>query len=89
MDDIELVHLFEIEDEKIIELMNNEQVGKQMPLLANGFSAEDCKEFLKAKRKLWDEFGYGSWAFLIKGEFAGWEDYGQSMEMQIFPRSTL
>lgn len=72
MDNIKLVHLNEIEEKKIIELMNNELVGKQMPLLSIPFSIEDYKEFLKAKQKLWDEHGYGPWAFLIKGEFAGW-----------------
>ncbi|MEH6631577.1 MAG: GNAT family N-acetyltransferase [Halopseudomonas aestusnigri] len=77
MDDIKFVHLFEIKEEQIIELMNNEMVGKQMPLLAKegperGFSAENCQDFLKAKKQLWDEHGYGPWAFLIKGEFAGW-----------------
>ncbi|WP_419905059.1 GNAT family N-acetyltransferase [Kiloniella sp.] len=72
MDDIEFVHLFEIKEEQIIELMNNEMVGEQMPLLAGGFSSENCQAFLAAKKQLWDEHGYGPWAFLIKGEFAGW-----------------
>ncbi len=72
MDEIEFVHLSEIRREEIIELMNNEMVGKQMPLLAKGFSDEDCTIFLKTKKQLWDDFGYGPWAFLIKGEFAGW-----------------
>jgi ribosomal-protein-alanine N-acetyltransferase len=72
MDEIKLVHLFEVEEEQIIILMNNEIVGKQLPLLAEGFSAENCRVFLKAKQQLWDEHGFGPWAFLIKGEFAGW-----------------
>lgn len=72
MDEIKFVHLFEIEEEQIIDLMNNEMVGKQLPLLAEGFSAEDCQSFLKAKKQLWDEHGFGPWAILIKGEFAGW-----------------
>ncbi len=72
MDDIKFVHLFDVKEEQIIELMNNEMVGKQMPLLAGGFSPENCRDFLKAKKQLWDEHGYGPWAFLIKGEFAGW-----------------
>lgn len=72
MDDIEFVHLFEIEEEQIIDLMNNELVGKQLPLLVDGFSAESCSAFLKAKKQLWDDHGFGPWAFIIKGEFAGW-----------------
>ena len=72
MDEIKFVHLYEIEEEKIISLMNNEKVGKHLPLLSEGFSSENCLLFLKAKRQLWNEHGYGPWAFLIKGEFAGW-----------------
>jgi len=72
MSDIKFIHLSEITEEKIIELMNNEMVGKQLPLLAEGFSPEICRVFLKAKQRLWDEHGYGPWAFLIRGEFAGW-----------------
>ena len=72
MEEIKFVHLFEVEEEQIIDLMNNEMVGKQLPLLAEGFSAENCRAFLKAKRELWDEHGFGPWAFLIKGEFVGW-----------------
>lgn len=72
MDQIKFVHLFEIEEEQIIELMNNEMVGKQLPLLAGGFSVENCRAFLQAKKALWDDFGFGPWAILIKGEFAGW-----------------
>jgi [ribosomal protein S5]-alanine N-acetyltransferase len=72
MDDIEFVPLSEIKEEQIIDLMNYEQVGNHLPLLIGAFSKDDCKTFLKAKQKLWDEHGYGPWAFLIKGEFAGW-----------------
>ena len=72
MGDIEFVHLSEITEQQIIDLMNNEMVGKQMPLLAAGFSSKQCQAFLKAKKQLWDEHGFGPWAFLIKGEFAGW-----------------
>jgi len=72
MDEIKFVHLDEIAKDKIIELMNNEEVGKQLPLLTNGFSPENCRDFLKAKKQLWHEHDYGPWAFLIKDEFAGW-----------------
>jgi [ribosomal protein S5]-alanine N-acetyltransferase len=72
MDEIEFVHLIEVKEYQIIDLMNNEMVGKQLPLLIEGFSAENCRAFLKEKKQLWDEHGFGPWAFLIKSEFAGW-----------------
>jgi len=72
MEDISFVHLDEVKEEDIIKLMNNKLVAKQMPLLGDNFSVEDCRNFLQAKKKLWDEHGFGPWAFLVKGEFAGW-----------------
>jgi len=72
MDEIRFVHLHEVREEQIIDLMNNEMVGKQLPLLVEGFTIESCRDFLKAKKQLWDEYEYGPWAFLINGEFAGW-----------------
>ena len=72
MGEIKFVHLFEIEEQQIIDLMNNKQVGKLLPLLSEGFSVENCRAFLKAKKQLWDEYGFGPWAVLIEDEFAGW-----------------
>jgi len=57
MDEIKLVSLFEIREEQIIDLMNNEMVGKQLPLLAGGFSVEDCQNFFESQKadleRLW------------------------------------
>ena len=36
MEEIRFVHLSEVNQQQIIDLMNNEMVGKQLPLLANG-----------------------------------------------------
>lgn len=36
------------------------------------FGPEECERFLAAKERLWQEHGYGPWAFVIDGEFAGW-----------------
>lgn len=82
MDEIRFIHLFEVNEKQIIDLMNNEMVGKQMPLLAEGFSTENCRVFLEKKKQLWDKHGFGPWAFIIKGEFAGWgglqPEYGEA-----------
>lgn len=72
MDNLQFVHLSQIPPKQIIDLMNIEKVGKQMPLLSAGFSMRDCQKFLQAKRQLWETHGYGPWAFIINGNFAGW-----------------
>lgn len=72
MNEIKFVHLDEIEEDKLLNLMNHKMVSKLMPLLKNGFSKKDCKNFLQAKKELWDNHGFGPWAFIINGQFAGW-----------------
>ena len=72
MESVEFVPLSEVPEEQIIALMNDGRVGQQMPLLRGGFSSEQCRVFLNSKKQLWETHGFGPWAFLINGEFAGW-----------------
>lgn len=69
---IEFRRLTEIDKTEIIDLMNNPLVRRQMPLLKGDFSESDCDQFVAAKEELWTQHGYGPWAFIINGEFAGW-----------------
>lgn len=69
MEKIRFIALHEVSEESLIELMAHPLVGQHMPLLADGF---DVESFLVAKQALWDEHGYGPWAFVIDGRFAGW-----------------
>jgi GNAT superfamily N-acetyltransferase len=43
-----------------------------MPLARGEFGPAECAEFIAAKERLWQEYGYGPWAFVIDGQFAGW-----------------
>lgn len=72
MSDIEFIHLHEVQEAQLIALMNDARVRKYLPLLAGGFSFADCRAFVHAKQQLWIEHGFGPWAFLVHGEFAGW-----------------
>ncbi|MEC9368769.1 MAG: GNAT family N-acetyltransferase [Pseudomonadota bacterium] len=69
---LDFVPLWGIAPDDIARLMNDERVGRYLPLLQRPFTARDCQAFLDAKRKLWDEHGYGPCAILIGGQFAGW-----------------
>jgi len=72
MADIDFVPLSTIKEEKLMALMTNPLVRQHMPLLRPDFSVEDCRAFVAAKTRLWEEHGYGPWAFLIGDQFAGW-----------------
>lgn len=70
---IQFDHLKNISKQDIIELNTNERVLKQMPL-GNGvvFDEEKCISWVNEKENQWTEHGYGPWAFLVDGKFAGW-----------------
>lgn len=69
---IEFRRLTEVSRTDIIELMNNPLVRRQLPLAPEHFTANDCEAFVAAKESLWAEHGYGPWAFVVDGRFAGW-----------------
>lgn len=43
-----------------------------MPLAGDDFDEAECERFVAGKEKLWEEHGFGPWAFYIDGAFAGW-----------------
>ena len=72
MDDIQCVPLHRVNPQALIDLMNHQGVRKYLPLLKGDFTEQDCQALLNAKQQLWDDHGYGPWAVLIQGQFAGW-----------------
>jgi RimJ/RimL family protein N-acetyltransferase len=69
---LEFKRLTEIDKSEIIELMNNPLVRRHMPLTSDDFDDRDCNDFIAAKEKLWTDYGYGPWAFIVDGHFVGW-----------------
>jgi len=70
--DLTLRRLTEVEPGDIIALMSDPRVRRHMPLARGEFGLAECAAFVEAKEALWREHGYGPWAFVIGGEFAGW-----------------
>jgi RimJ/RimL family protein N-acetyltransferase len=69
---IEFKRLSDVNKSDIIDLMNDPRVRRQMPLTSDHFREADCDGFIAAKERLWVEHGYGPWAFVVDGTFAGW-----------------
>lgn len=68
----EFKRLTEIDKSDIMELMNHPLVRRHLPLASGRFDESDCEDFVAAKERLWNEAGYGPWAFVVDGRFVGW-----------------
>jgi RimJ/RimL family protein N-acetyltransferase len=69
---LEFKHLREINCAEIIALNTHPLVRRQMPLSDEHFGEAECREWVAGKEAQWEQHGYGPWAFLIDGNFAGW-----------------
>ncbi len=69
---IEFKPLRDVSKSEIIELMNNQRLRQHMPLAQGTFNDADYNSFITGKEKLWSEHGFGPWAFIVDGAFAGW-----------------
>lgn len=89
--ELRLTRLGGIDPADLIELMNHPLVRRHLPLAEGTFGPAECTAFVAGKEGLWDEYGYGPWAFLIDGEFAGWgglqpEDGAPDLALILHPR---
>ena len=69
---LEFKRMSEINNAEYVALHQNSLVRRQMPLMNEKFREKECKEWVAGKEKQWEEHGYGPWAFVIDGRFAGW-----------------
>ncbi|MFF5225197.1 GNAT family N-acetyltransferase [Dactylosporangium sp. NPDC000521] len=67
-----LARLTEVDPADLIDLMNDPRVRRHMPLATGSFGPEDCAAWVAAKEAMWRDHGYGPWALLVDGTFAGW-----------------
>lgn len=68
---IEFVRLTEIPLPAVVELLNEPRLTRHLPL-AGQFDAQAAAEWVAAKDAQWETHGYGPWAVLVDGDFAGW-----------------
>ncbi len=69
---IKFIQLSDIKPSDIISLMNHSLLLKHMPLATHNFNQSDYNKFIHTKEKMWNEYGYGAWAFLLNKQFIGW-----------------
>ena len=69
---IAFTRLSEVDPGVIIELVNDPAVRRHLPLARGHFGPSECEKFVADKERIWEEHGYGPWAFVIDDEFIGW-----------------
>jgi RimJ/RimL family protein N-acetyltransferase len=69
---LEFKRMSDIDRAEYIALHKHPLVRRQMPLIGDDFGDKECQEWVAGKESLWDEHGYGPWAFLIDNKFVGW-----------------
>ena len=69
---LEFKRLGEVAPSEYVALNTHPLVMRQMPLSDDSFNEEVCREWIKGKEKMWEEHGYGPWAFIVDDKFAGW-----------------
>ncbi|KDO00863.1 GNAT family N-acetyltransferase [Pseudomonas donghuensis] len=70
--DLQFKRLSEISSADIIELNNNPDVLRHMPLGRPDFDEAKCSAWVAEKESQWLLNGYGPWAFWVNQKFAGW-----------------
>ncbi len=69
---LEFKRMSEVAPSEYVALNTNPLVMKQMPLSDDSFDEAACREWIKGKERIWEEHGYGPWAFIVDDKFAGW-----------------
>ena len=69
---LEFKRLSEVDRSEYVALFANPLVRRHMPLTSDDFDDAMCADWIKGKESMWTEYGYGPWAFLVDGKFAGW-----------------
>lgn len=71
-DAIAFKRLSEVNPRDIIKLMSDPLVRRHLPLARGRFGEPECTKLVAAKERMWEETGYGPWAFVLDDEFLGW-----------------
>ena len=71
--EITFVRLTAVDVDAVTSLLNKPRNARHLPLAGGQeFTAETTAAWVAGTDDQWDEHGYGPWAILIDGEFAGW-----------------
>jgi RimJ/RimL family protein N-acetyltransferase len=88
---ISFVRLTEVDLEAVRDLLAEPRNARHLPLAAGDeVTLESAAAWVVAKDRQWEEHGFGPWAILVGGEFAGWggfqaEENGADLALVLRP----
>lgn len=69
---LKFVRLTEVSLTDLGGLLNHPDVRRHMPLAGEGMPESEIAAWVEGKERLWQERGYGPYAFVADGELVGW-----------------
>ncbi|THF68188.1 GNAT family N-acetyltransferase [Deinococcus sp. Arct2-2] len=69
---VEFRRLSDVPPRDVVALHNHPRVRRTLPLAQSLMDETGAQRFIAAKERLWEEHGYGPWAFFVGDRFAGW-----------------
>ena len=89
--EIDFVRLTAVDVDLVVAVLNEPRNARHMPLVGEPFTRETAANWVAAKDGQWETNGYGPWAVLVDGSFAGWggfqaEDNGADFALVLLPR---
>lgn len=86
---IDFVRLTQVPLPEIVTLLNEPRNSRHMPL-SGTFSIRSAADWVHGKDRQWEIHGYGPWAVVLDGEFAGWggfqhEENGADFALVLLP----
>jgi [ribosomal protein S5]-alanine N-acetyltransferase len=74
---IDFVRLTEVPLTAVGALLNEPRNRRHLPLAGDPMVETEVAQWVAAKDGQWDSNGYGPWAVLLDGDFAGWGGFQQ------------
>ena len=87
---VDLVRLTEVPLADVVALLAEPRNARHLPLAGGTTTEASTADWVRSKDALWETDGYGPWAVLLDGGFAGWggfqrEEHGPDFALVLRP----
>ncbi|SDT09024.1 Protein N-acetyltransferase, RimJ/RimL family [Friedmanniella luteola] len=88
--EVTFVRLTEVPLDDLVALLDEPRNARHLPLAGGPTTRESTAAWVRSKDQQWETAGYGPWAVLLDGVFAGWggfqrEEHGPDLALVLRP----